>query len=51
MGNKVRNNYNIRIIYYINKVIGIGVAIVALLMIIYTATGHAIDLSEFKIAL
>jgi threonine/homoserine/homoserine lactone efflux protein len=49
--NKVRNNYNIRIIYYINKVIGIGVAIVALLMIIYTATGHAIDLSEFKIPL
>ena len=46
---KVRNNYNMHIIYWINRVIGIGVSIVALLMITYTATGHAIDLSEFKL--
>lgn len=46
---KVRNNYNMRIIYWINRVIGIGVTIVALLMITYTATGHAIDLSDFKL--
>ncbi len=46
---KVRNNYNMRIIYIINKVIGIGVIIVAMLMIIYTLTGHAINITDFRI--
>ena len=45
---KVRNNYNMRIIYIINKSIGIAVMIGAILMILYTVTGHAIDLSEFR---
>lgn len=45
---KVRNNYNIRIIWTLNRVIGIAVIIMAILMIIYTITGHSIDLSEFK---
>lgn len=46
---KVRNNYNMRIIYIINKVIGICVITVAVLMIIYTVTGHAIDITDFRI--
>ncbi len=45
---KVRNNYNMRIIWIINKTIGIAVMIGAVLMILYTITGHAIDLSEFR---
>jgi len=46
--NKVRNNYNMRIIWVINKTIGIAVMIGAVLMIIYTITGHSIDLSDFS---
>ena len=45
---KVRNNYNMRIIWIINKTIGIAVMIGAVLMILYTITGHSIDLSEFR---
>lgn len=45
--NKIRNNYNMRIIYVINRAIGVAVMIVATLMILYTLTGHAIDLEEF----
>jgi threonine/homoserine/homoserine lactone efflux protein len=45
---KVRNNYNMRIIWIINKTIGIAVMIGAVLMILYTITGHSIDLSDFR---
>ena len=45
---KVRNNYNMRIIWIINKTIGIAVMIGAVLMILYTVTGHEIDLSDFR---
>ena len=45
---KVRNNYNMRIIWIINKTIGIAVTIGAVLMILYTITGHSIDLSDFR---
>lgn len=47
--NKVRNNYNIRIIWVLNRAIGIAVIIVATLMMVYTLTGHSIDLSDFKL--
>lgn len=46
--NKVRNNYNMRILYTVNKAIGIAVMVVAILMIVYTLTGHAIDLADFR---
>lgn len=46
---KVRNNYNMRIIWIINKTIGIAVMLGAILMILYTITGHSIDLSEFRL--
>ena len=45
---KVRNNYNMRFIFIINRSIGIGMMLGAVLMILSTVTGHAIDLSDFR---
>lgn len=47
--NKVRKNYNTRIIWIINRTIGVAVMIGAVLYALYTVTGHAIDLSDFKL--
>lgn len=48
---KVRNKYNVRIIWVLNRAIGVAVMTGAIITIIYTLTGHAIDLSEFQIPL
>ena len=45
---KVRNSYNIRIVWILNRAIGIAVMIGAVLYVLYTVTGHAINLSEFR---
>ena len=45
--NKVRNSYNVRVIWVINRTIGVAVMIVAVMMFIYTITGHSIDLNDF----
>lgn len=46
---KVRNRYNVRIIWILNRTIGIAVMITAIIMIIYVLTGHSIDFNDFKI--
>lgn len=46
---KVRHNYNVRIIWVINRAIGIAVMIGAVLYTIFVLTGHSIDIDDFKL--
>lgn len=43
---KVRNKFSNKVVWWINRIIGITVMIVAALMIVYTATGHSIPLGH-----
>lgn len=42
---KVRNKFSNKVVWWINRIIGIAVMIVSSLMIVYTATGHSIPLA------
>lgn len=46
---KVRNKYNVRIIWLLNRAIGMAVMIGATIYTIYTLTGNSLDLSDFAI--
>ncbi len=41
---KVRNKFSNKVVWWINRIIGIVVMIVSALMIVYTATGHSIPI-------
>lgn len=47
--NKVRNKYNVRIIWILNRSIGVAVMLFAIIMLIATLTGHNLNLDQFKI--
>lgn len=42
---KVRNKFSNKVVWWINRIIGIAVMIVSALMIVYTATGHSIPIA------
>ncbi len=44
--NKARKHFNNNVIWWINRVIGIGVMVVSAIIIIITVTGHAIKIKE-----
>ena len=45
---KIRNKYNIRIVWYIHRAIGVMLIITGIIMVINILTGNSINLDEFK---